>query len=106
MKYCQNCGTQLVDEAIACPNCGCSVKTSSAITETSTLKLVVKIFMIIGCVAWAGLFLIPLCWTVPMTIYYWKSVDNHKPVSIIFKVCSLIFVNLIAGIIMLCDNDN
>lgn len=25
MKYCQHCGNELVDEAIVCPKCGCSV---------------------------------------------------------------------------------
>ena len=23
MKYCQQCGSQLVDQAVVCPNCGC-----------------------------------------------------------------------------------
>ena len=26
MKYCSKCGTELVDEAIICPNCGCAVE--------------------------------------------------------------------------------
>ena len=26
MKYCSKCGTELVDEAIVCPNCGCTVE--------------------------------------------------------------------------------
>lgn len=25
MKYCQKCGNELLDEAILCPKCGCSV---------------------------------------------------------------------------------
>ena len=25
MKYCQKCGKELVDEAVVCPGCGCSV---------------------------------------------------------------------------------
>ena len=26
MKYCQQCGSQLVDQAVVCPNCGCAVQ--------------------------------------------------------------------------------
>ena len=25
MKFCEKCGKQLLEEAIMCPNCGCSV---------------------------------------------------------------------------------
>ena len=25
MKYCSQCGAQLVDEAVVCPKCGCAV---------------------------------------------------------------------------------
>lgn len=106
MKYCNHCGTQLVDEAIVCTNCGCAVETRSAQTETSTLKTVAKIFMLIGCVLSAFLYLVPLCWTIPMTVYYWKAVKNNTPVSTAFKICSLIFVNVVAGILMLCDHSD
>lgn len=27
MKYCNQCGKELVDEAVMCPNCGCAVQT-------------------------------------------------------------------------------
>ena len=30
MKFCQSCGTQLLDEAVFCPNCGCAVATEPA----------------------------------------------------------------------------
>lgn len=26
MKYCQQCGSQLVDQTVVCPNCGCTVQ--------------------------------------------------------------------------------
>ena len=26
MKYCSQCGKELVDEAVVCPNCGCAVQ--------------------------------------------------------------------------------
>ncbi len=26
MKFCEKCGKEIMDEAVVCPNCGCSVK--------------------------------------------------------------------------------
>ena len=26
MKYCSQCGKELVDEAVVCPSCGCAVQ--------------------------------------------------------------------------------
>lgn len=51
-------------------------------------------------------YLIPLAWSIPMTRYYFTATKNKQPVGIGFKVCSLLFVNLIAGILMLCDTSN
>lgn len=49
---------------------------------------------------------IALIWQIPMTIYYYKAVINKKKTSTGFKVCTLIFLNLISGILMLCDKDD
>lgn len=72
--------------------------------KKNTLNTVAKAFMIVGCVCNAFIYLIPLAWCIPMTIYYWKKIDNDEDVGIAFKICSLLFVNLVAGILMLCDN--
>ncbi|MBR7122810.1 MAG: zinc ribbon domain-containing protein [Oscillospiraceae bacterium] len=29
MKFCQHCGKEIVDEAVICPGCGCSVQTTN-----------------------------------------------------------------------------
>ena len=29
MKFCQNCGKELLDQAVICPGCGCSVATEA-----------------------------------------------------------------------------
>ena len=34
-----------------------------------------------------------------------RYINEKKPVSVGFKVCTLLFVSLIAGILMLCDSD-
>ena len=108
MKYCTHCGKELADAAAICPGCGCATGDvplkPEADSDSYVLRLIAKILMVLTCVA-TGFFLIPLCWTVPMTVKYWRAVDRGTPVSVAFKVCTLIFVNTIAGILMLCDND-
>lgn len=53
----------------------------------------------------AFFYLIPLYWCIPMTIIYFKKVKNNEPISVGFKICSLLFVSLIGGVLMLCDNE-
>lgn len=70
------------------------------------MKNIAKAFMIVGTVLTSLMgFLIPLAWCLPMTIHYCKKVKNGEPVSIGFKVCTLLFVGQIAGILMLCDRE-
>lgn len=38
MKYCQKCGKELMDEAVICPGCGCSVETVKAKTAIEDAK--------------------------------------------------------------------
>lgn len=118
MKYCVKCGKELLDEAVFCTGCGCATgtpmptatasQTTSAAPATekqeSTMQLLAKIFMIIGTVA-MGWLIIPLAWCLPLTISYWNKVKTKQPVSTGFKVCSLLFVSMLAGIFMLCDNE-
>lgn len=106
MKYCRKCGGQIEDDAVICVHCGCSTEEKPAQTQPSTLKTVAKVFMILSCVVGAFCFFIPLLWTLPMTIKYCNAIKNNESVSTGFKVCTLLFVSMIAGILMLCDNDN
>lgn len=129
MKYCSKCGTALNDDAIVCTKCGNFVNWNNTAVKNSNNTAVkssnsgtqkaAKIFMIITCAFlalcatlfvgknWIYFFacLIPLCWTIPMTVSYFSKTKKGESVSTGFKVCSLLFVNLIAGICMLCDND-
>lgn len=34
MKYCQKCGKELVDEAVVCVHCGCSVQPNAVVNGT------------------------------------------------------------------------
>ena len=49
---------------------------------------------------------IALVWQIPMTVHYYRCVTRRIKTSLGFKICSLIFVNIIAGILMLCDKDD
>lgn len=107
MKYCTKCGAEIADEAVLCPKCGCSVEKSQSgnvAHKDSTLTLIIKVFMVIGCVAY-GWAIVPLFWCVPMTIHYWNCARDGKQVGLLFKICTFLFVNLIAGVLMLIDND-
>ncbi len=135
MKYCPKCGTEMNDEDNVCCNCGASndYKVYHAVRkENSGLKTATKVFLILSCVftpivwfiyGYAYLFpiyyyvpivailsallisLIPLAWLIPMTVHYFNSLKNDEPVGTGFKVCTLIFVSMIGGILMLCDNN-
>ena len=54
------------------------------------------------CCGWT---LIPLCWMIPMTVHIYGAYKGTKTLSVGFKVCTLLFVNLISGILLLCDSD-
>lgn len=118
MKYCSRCGTQLVDEAVVCTGCGCPVaSTYVAVNAVSSpvatapdynesgLSIAAKIFMIISTII-MGIYIIPLAWCIPMTVSYFNKTKKRLPISTGFKVCSLLFVSLVGGILMLCDKDN
>lgn len=108
MKYCTKCGNELLDDAVICPKCGCAVEGTvnpATVNKPSGLQIAAKIFMILGCIS-MGWCLIPLAWCIPMTVSYCGKIERKEPVGIGFKICSLLFVSMIAGILMLCDSDN
>lgn len=107
MKYCSRCGTQLVDQAVICIGCGCSVgpAPSTQAKKDSGLTTAAKVLMVLGTIV-MGIYILPLAWCIPMTVSYFNKVKNNQPISTGFKVCSLLFVSTVAGILMLCDKDD
>ena len=122
--YCKNCGHQVDEKAVICTQCGCLTDageklnlnqlsqnqptqeaSQSASNSNKTLGTIAKVLMILSCV-FSGFYLIPLCWTIPMTISLSKKLKNNQPISTGFKICILLFVNTIAGILLLCMRDN
>lgn len=111
--YCSKCGNEVVDEAVICTKCGCLLPGKNLQTRTapsqqtdeiSSTKKAAKVFMLIGLI-FSAFSLIPLIWTIPMYNSYCNKIENGEKVETGFKVCCLLFVNAIAGLIMLCDND-
>ncbi|MFA7222499.1 MAG: hypothetical protein WC148_03095 [Bacilli bacterium] len=54
----------------------------------------------------SGVVLIPLCWCIPMTIKVYHAYKDGTPLSTGFNVCVLLFVSMIAGILLLVDENN
>ena len=50
-------------------------------------------------------FIIPLFWCIPMTITYWNKIQKNEKVNMTFKICSLIFMGIIPGLLMLFEDE-
>ncbi len=108
MRYCSNCGNQVDDNATFCTRCGNKLTGGSNVKASesdSGLVTVIKIFLIIGCVSY-GFALIPLAWCIPMTLTIFNKLKRKEPIGIGLKICTLLFVNIVAGICLLCLDDN
>ena len=65
---------------------------------------VIKVFLILSCVG-LGWAIIPLAWCIPMTVSIFRKLNSGEPIGTGLKVCTLLFVNLVAGILLLCMED-
>lgn len=111
MKFCSKCGKEIMDEAVICPGCGCAVAQERN-EEKKDLKrgddglaVASKIFLILGCIS-QGWMLLPLAWCLPITISACGKMKRGEPVGTGLKVCSLLFVSLVGGILLLCRSDD
>lgn len=105
MKYCSHCGAQIMDDAVVCIHCGCATASNTtAPKKDDTLETIVKVMLILGCIA-EGWLIIPLAWCIPITVTIFKRFKTGEPIGTGLKICSLLFVNLIAGICLLCMDD-
>lgn len=96
------------EEAVVCVKCGRAVENANIAVARrpadDSMQTVIKVFMILGCIA-EGWLIIPLAWCIPITVCVFKALNEGRPIGTGLKVCSLLFVSLIAGICMLCLND-
>ena len=103
MSYCSHCGKEIEEGAVVCTQCGFAI--TKEIPKPIKSYGVLKGFMILGCIISAFAYLIPLCWCIPMTVNLFDKIKRREKMGTGFKVCVLLFVSAIAGILLLCDND-
>lgn len=69
-------------------------------SQDRTLRLIAFILNIISCIGWAWL-IFPLAWMIPMTVMSWNVYKGKRANTVAFGVCTLIFLDLISGILLL-----
>ncbi len=109
MNYCPTCGGSVSGTAAFCENCGAPLTAPSApaygaTRRDDTLCTVAKVFLILGCVS-IGWAIVPLAWCIPITVSIFRKLNSGEAIGTGLKVCTLLFVNLVAGILLLCMED-
>ena len=69
-------------------------------TNDKNLRLVAFIFNLVSTIG-VGWAIIPLAWMIPMTVISWGIYKGTKRNTVAFGVCTLIFVSVVAGILLL-----
>ena len=99
-----------MEEKLSC-DCGCEhsqqnesapINATPVYQEPSTLRKVARVFIIVCCVL-ECFFIIPLAWCLPMTIALNRRILKNEPISLGFKICTLIFLSTVGGILLLID---
>ena len=93
MKYCGKCGKEIMDEAVICPNCGCSTKDETKAVVTVEVPKQAKTASVLGILS--ILLLAPL--GIPAIILANKSKEQTGGV-----MCKQAKTGLVCGIIGLC----
>ena len=110
-RFCSHCGGGVNDDAVVCVHCGRSLDgattaASSLGVNSQGLQSAIKILMIIGTVLMAMETLgLALIWCLPMYSHYTEKMKRGEKVSVTFKVCTTLFINTIAGILMFLDGN-
>lgn len=50
MKFCTQCGKEILDEAVVCPHCGCQVETAANDKPNSGLNIIAFLLPVIGAI--------------------------------------------------------
>lgn len=75
----------------------------SMTSTDEALRLANFVLCVISCVIGA-IAVIPLAWLIPMTVHSWGIYKGKQPNTVCFGVCTLIFVSLVGGILLLISN--
>lgn len=68
------------------------------------MKKVAFIFSLIATIMY-GISVIPLAWMIPMTVKIYKADKEGLELTLGFKICTLIFNNVVSGILLLIDKE-
>lgn len=91
MKYCSKCGKEIMDEAVVCPNCGCTVRNFKQFKPTYHYYDDISIGLVILSVV------IPL-----FGIIYWCLKHNETPTKA--KACGIAgIISWAVGILLSID---
>ena len=102
LPFCTNCGTAFDDTNHNVYKNGPNHDT----VNLNALEIATLVFMIIGTILNAIYFVgISLIWCIPMTIHFYKKARKLEPVGTGFKICTILFIGLIPGILMFCNKD-
>lgn len=97
--FCRKCGKELFDEAVVCPNCGCTTNNYATSTQNKSSKFTAaKIFIIIGMIF--QFFLIFPIIVGAIALSKLDKVTKKEDLTTM-GILVLLFCNLIAGIIIL-----
>ena len=79
---------------------------SASVTLSDTDKTLRLVAFVFNCLSLAGfaIFIIPLAWMIPMTVVSWGIYKGTRRNTVAFGVCTLIFLNLVGGILLLCSS--
>ena len=122
--YCHHCGKEVGRGNKFCPHCGVLLQEDEygerpgeyddvvdepkpagkkTIINESTkrdLDTVVKILMIVITII-TGFAIIPLLWTIPMTMTALDRIKKKEPYGLVLSICTLIFMAVAPGVIMI-----
>lgn len=65
------------------------------------MNIVALVVIGIGGIATLGIGLVPLAWGIPMTVRSWGVYKGKKPNTVALGVCTLLFLNMVSGILLL-----
>ena len=111
-KICGHCGQQVPSNAAFCGHCGYSFGAQAAAQPASSQPAkskgfgdAIKILMIVGTVSMAlATYGLGLIWCLPMYTHYNEKMKRGEKLSTSFKICTMLFDNTIAGVLMLLEN--
>ncbi|MBR3674943.1 MAG: zinc ribbon domain-containing protein [Bacilli bacterium] len=122
--YCHHCGKEVGRGNKFCPHCGVLLQEDEygerpgeyddvvdepkpagkkTIINESTkrdLDTVVKILMIVITVL-TGFAIIPLLWTIPMTMTALDRIKKKEPYGLVLSICTLLFMAVAPGVVMI-----